>query len=288
MGLLLLFPLTLEDLRNPQDGPRVVSLTLLLVILALAPWVFVGTAFWLMLQLIRQNGRILLSLEAVHAKLRELAPDTVVGLPLGVLAPAFELPDQDGNLVSLKQFAGREILLIFWTPLCTFCEQMAPALAKLPVDGRDGRPIPVLVTTDDPDESRLLAEQFGLRCLQLVDRTGTVSDAYKSTGTPSGYLIDARGFVASDLARGADALLALTQVPASSDNDRDSGAADVRAIRVPIKGLSPQGIGLGDAMKRLTNAVGLKTCPTCDQRRQRLNRWVIKGMGNATGSGSKS
>lgn len=46
-----------------------------------------------------------------------------VTLEPGVSAPAFTLPDQDGALVSLSDFAGRKVVLYFYpqasTPACT-------------------------------------------------------------------------------------------------------------------------------------------------------------------------
>ncbi|MDI3537658.1 MAG: hypothetical protein PWR12_1010 [Eubacteriaceae bacterium] len=44
-------------------------------------------------------------------------------IKLGAMAPDFKLPDQDGNFVSIKQFAGKRILLSFhplaFTSVCT-------------------------------------------------------------------------------------------------------------------------------------------------------------------------
>jgi peroxiredoxin len=44
-------------------------------------------------------------------------------IQLGAMAPAFNLPDQDGELVSLKQFPGKKLLLSFhplaFTSVCT-------------------------------------------------------------------------------------------------------------------------------------------------------------------------
>jgi peroxiredoxin len=44
-------------------------------------------------------------------------------IQLGAMAPAFNLPDQDGELVSLKQFSGKKLLLSFhplaFTSVCT-------------------------------------------------------------------------------------------------------------------------------------------------------------------------
>src|SRR5947208_3244827 len=97
------------------------------------PWVFVGFGCWLGWQLVRQNGRLLLRLEALEERLAQLsappaptaAPSTPQGLPAGSLASDFELSDLEGNPHSLAEFRGRKALLIFFNPGCGFCTQMA-------------------------------------------------------------------------------------------------------------------------------------------------------------------
>lgn len=47
-----------------------------------------------------------------------------------------------------------------------------------------------------------------------------------------------------------------------------------RAVRLP--GLvSDQEIGLGDAIKRMTSALGVQPCGGCQRRATLLNRWVV-------------
>lgn len=273
------------------------SPTVLTVFTGILPWLIVCMALWLTYQLIRQNGRILLSLEVIQSKLSQLVPDRPPGLPKGLPAPPFELPDLDGNPVSLQQFRGRDVLLIFWSPSCGFCQKMAPEVAKLLADGSNDTPAPLLITTNEPEENRQMAEAFGIRCPLLLDDMMKVSSMYKSSGTPTGYLIDTQGLIASELTIGAQALLALSELPSSKgdggnsnlgdgeENERGNGKSQqdgvIHELRVPIKAISQQGIGMGDMVKHLTNAVGVKTCQSCEQRRQKLNRWMIKGTGNA-------
>src|SRR5436190_946810 len=80
------------------------------------------------------------------------APAAPSGLPLGSPAPAFELPDLQGARMKLADFRGRKLLLIFFNPGCGFCTRMAPDLAALPVDGHDGQPIPLVITTGGAEE----------------------------------------------------------------------------------------------------------------------------------------
>src|SRR5205823_3579999 len=132
----------------------------------------------------------------------------------GSPAPAFELPDLHGGRKKLADFRGKKLLLIFFNPGCGFCTRMAPDLAALPVDGRDGQPIPLVITTGSADENRKLFAEHEMHAPVLLQQGMEVGSQYQCNGTPMGYLIDEQGKIASELAIGAPALLALTQGPA--------------------------------------------------------------------------
>jgi methylamine dehydrogenase accessory protein MauD len=180
------------------------------------PWLVVALGCWLVYQLLRQNGRILLRLEALEERVVELAARSAApapqGLDPGATAPAFELPDLGGKTVSLAGWRGRRLLLIFFNPRCGFCEQMAAGLAALGEGGSEGRPIPLLITTGDADENRRFLDQHGIRCPVLLQRGDEVSSRYQAGGTPMGYLIDEEGVIATPLTVGAEDLLALAAV----------------------------------------------------------------------------
>lgn len=173
-----------------------------------------GVGAWVSLHLIRQQGRILLRVRALEAQVgspvRSAEPLPPSGLTVGTPAPAFALPDLEGETVTLDSLRGKRLLLIFFNPDCGFCARMAGELAALPVDGDGGRPIPVLITAGD---AHLLRHWFAARSIRspvLVQRGNEIATLYRAGGTPVGYLIDAGGRIASDLAIGADALLKLS------------------------------------------------------------------------------
>jgi peroxiredoxin len=210
------------------------------------PWLAVGLGGWLGYQLLRQNGRLLLHLEALEKRLAQpataptAAPSPAAappsGLPLGSVAPPFELPDLAGERRALAAFRGRRLLLIFFNPLCGFCTRMAPDLAALPTDGAEGRPLPLLVTSGDVEATRRLVEEHGIRCPVLLqapetrEALGEVAAQYQVRGTPIGYLIDEHGKIASELAIGAEALLKLAQ-PRAADGGSSSGPKEHRGNR---------------------------------------------------------
>jgi peroxiredoxin len=174
------------------------------------PWLLIAIGTWLAHELVRQNGRILLRLEAIEQHIGAGAsagaqrPDAG-GLPLGTVAPDFELPDLTGARRKLSEFREQNVLLIFFNPQCGFCTQMAADLATLPADGGDRRAVPVVVTTGDAAENRKLVERYGIRCLVLLQEQMEVAAKYRAQGTPMGYRIDGAGRIASELAVGATA-----------------------------------------------------------------------------------
>jgi hypothetical protein len=63
----------------------------------------------------------------------------------------------------------------------------------------------------------------------------------------------------------------------NSDKPAENQAkrADDESYRVRLPGfLIEEEIGLGDAIKRVTYAMGLKTCGECEKRAAALNRWM--------------
>src|SRR4029079_6448473 len=116
------------------------------------------------------NGRLLLRLETIEKHLAPRAgakPREAGGLPIGTAAPDFELPDLTGVRHRLSEFHDRNVLLIFFNPQCGYCTKMAPDLAALP-EGSGDRPVMVVVSIGDAQENRKLVEQYGIRCLVLV------------------------------------------------------------------------------------------------------------------------
>jgi hypothetical protein len=60
---------------------------------------------------------------------------------------------------------------------------------------------------------------------------------------------------------------------AEEDKDRDTKAEPYR-VRLPGF-ISDEEIGLGEAVKRVTYAMGIRSCGGCEQRAAALNRWVV-------------
>ncbi|MCI0334266.1 MAG: peroxiredoxin family protein [Planctomycetes bacterium] len=233
------------------------------------PWLLIAIGTWLAHELVRQNGRILLRLEAIEQQIGPgAAPRAGAqrreagGLPLGAVAPDFELPDLTGVRRKLSEFREQNVLLVFFNPQCGFCTRMAADLAALPTESDEQRAVPIVVTTGDAEENRALVERYGIRCLVLLQQQMEVAAKYGAQGTPMGYRIDAAGRIASELAVGAEPLLRLATTPARPE----------KGVRNLLPG-GPEG-GFAQKVPDTFFGHGAKGDPSL--ARSRLNRGGLK------------
>jgi len=129
-------------------------------------------------------------------------------LEIGEAAPDFSLPDLSGKLVHLSDFQGTPTLVLFWRPSCGCCQHLLPHLVAWEAQPPEESPRLLLVSTGSVADNQAL----GLRSpivLEQADRS--IGKMFGATGTPTAVLIDAEGRIASDLAEGLPAILALAR-----------------------------------------------------------------------------
>jgi peroxiredoxin Q/BCP len=124
----------------------------------------------------------------------------------GDAAPEFNLPDQHGNPVSLRDLRGRKVLLYFYpkadTPGCT---RQACSIRDAREDLRDLGLAVVGISPDEPAAQQKFDDKYGLAFPLLADPDHRVAEAYgvwgeknlygkKSMGIiRSSFLVDAAG-----------------------------------------------------------------------------------------------
>lgn len=100
-------------------------------------------------------------------------------LEVGTKAPAFTLPDKDGNPVSLSDFTGKKVVLYFYpkdnTPGCT---RQACAFAAAYADFKTMDVAVIGVSKDSTASHQRFAEKHGLPFLLLSDPELTAIQAY--------------------------------------------------------------------------------------------------------------
>ena len=200
--------------------------------------VMVALACYMGYQLLLQHGRLLLRLEALEHRLEASgiapAPGEPQGLPVGSMPLDFELPDLLDGRITLSQWRGQHVLLIFFDPRCGFCRQMLPDLAALPANPTDGAPVPLVLTTGDAEENRTLMAEYNVRCRVLLQESREVASVYQVSGTPMGYLVDEEGRTASRLVMGAQALLHLASATSSATPGQEEAAPTTSGRRYTV------------------------------------------------------
>jgi thiol-disulfide isomerase/thioredoxin len=114
---------------------------------------------------------------------------------LGYRAPDFELPDLEGQKVTLSALRGKPILLNFWATWCPPCRQEMPELQEF--HRRYGDQI-VLVGVNWGEGSKTVKaflDRLGVGYRNLVDERGTAFVLYRLTGIPESYFIDPEGYI---------------------------------------------------------------------------------------------
>jgi peroxiredoxin len=135
-----------------------------------------------------------------------VVPRPPTGLKIGDPAPGFSLSDLSGKLVRLSDFQGSQTLVLFWRPSCGFCQRMLADLKAWETQPPAGATRLLVVSTDSAQDNQAM----GLRSPVVLDQAGmSIGSRFGVSGTPMAILVDAEGRIASELAAGAPAVLAL-------------------------------------------------------------------------------
>lgn len=124
---------------------------------------------------------------------------------IGEPVPALRLPDLDGNEVDLSSFKGEPSLVLFWNPGCRFCARMVDDLKAWEAARRLDAPRLRVISIGSVEANR----EMSLGSTILLDQGFSAGRSFGVSGTPSAVLVDENGKIASDVAIGASAVLAL-------------------------------------------------------------------------------
>jgi methylamine dehydrogenase accessory protein MauD len=116
------------------------------------------------------------------------------GLKPGRKAPQFTLADVDGQEVSLADYRGRRVLLVFVQPGCGPCGSVVPVLNQVEASGEAHV---LAINRADPTKAHRWAEETGAAFPVLVQEKLDVSKRYEMLSTPFAFLIDAEGVIVS-------------------------------------------------------------------------------------------
>ena len=121
-------------------------------------------------------------------------------LDLGTAAPDFTLLEPlTGNTISLSDFSGKPLVVLFICNHCPFVKLIAEKLAEVANTYQEKGVAFVAINSNDvanyPDDSpeKMVAfvREYGIGFPYLFDETQAVAKAYRAACTPDIYLFDA-------------------------------------------------------------------------------------------------
>jgi peroxiredoxin len=177
--------------------------------------------WWFLVHLMRQNGRLLVRLEALEATLEEggsVAPSEngspvhqAEGLPVGSTAPDFSLSGLHGETITLEALrsSGKPVMALFTDLGCGPCTAVLPEVGRW--QGEHAQKLTLaLISRGEGEENKTKAQEHGLTNV-LLQEDWEVSEAYGVRGTPSAVLIGPDGKVTSPVAGGAEGIRVLLE-----------------------------------------------------------------------------
>jgi thiol-disulfide isomerase/thioredoxin len=219
---------------------------LLAVILAIVACALVVAEGWMILQMLRQQGRLLVRLDEMEAEVRRIGQSGTAGLPaalpgptgpglaVGSPAPAFSLPGLYGEVIPLEALraAGKPILLTFVDPDCGPCTALLPDLGRWQRELAPTLSV-TLISRGSVEANQQKVAGAGITQV-LLQSDREIQAAYQVVGTPSAVAVQADGSIGSTLAQGAEEIRALVA-------RFSSGAPSPAQAPIPVLPLSGNG-----------------------------------------------
>lgn len=128
-------------------------------------------------------------------------------LEIGTKAPEFSLPDQNGEVHSLRDYKGQKVILYFYPKdMTSGCTSQACSFRDLYPQFREKDAVVLGVSKDTPESHKRFEQAHGLPFTLLSDTDLSVITAYDvlkpgKEGKPAGklirstYLIDGNGVI---------------------------------------------------------------------------------------------
>jgi peroxiredoxin len=203
---------------------------------------------WLLLNLLRQNGRLLLRIEALEEQLGAApaapsASQPVTGLPVGTPAPSFGLTNLDGAPLTLDALRApnKPVILVFSDPGCGPCTALLPDLVRWQ-EQYAARLTIALISRGTPEANRAKLSEHRLTHV-LLQQDREVATAYQAPGTPTAVVVRPDGMIGSPPAPGAEAIAALlariVATPTPVPHTNGHVGIPAQPVAPPIGALAP-------------------------------------------------
>lgn len=138
-----------------------------------------------MFYLVKQNRNL-------KTQLQRLSHREAGTIPVGSVAPDFSLAMLSGRKVSLSDYHGKNLILIFFSTECPGCLVDLPNWKKLIALESDTLKALGIVDSE-PEKIKRFLEAYSLDLEVAMDPKGAVKEAYKCEGVPQKALITRSG-----------------------------------------------------------------------------------------------
>jgi len=111
-------------------------------------------------------------------------------------APEFKLSSLEGKEVSLKDFAGKPVIINFWATWCVPCIKEMPELESFWHKKRaDGLELLMINLKESRDVVSGFIWKSNFTFKVLLDETGKTSEDFQVFGLPCTYFVDRKGVI---------------------------------------------------------------------------------------------
>jgi peroxiredoxin len=135
------------------------------------------------------------------------ASSTFAAVKVGEAAPNFTLTGADGKSYSLKDFAGKKVVLEWHNPQCPFVKKFYSVgeMQRLQADAKAGEVVWLSINSgaqgkqghlDAAGANAMLSDAKASPAAYLLDANGEVGKSYGAKTTPHMYVIDPAGKIA--------------------------------------------------------------------------------------------
>ncbi len=152
---------------------------------------------------------------------RENLANPTDGLPIGAVAPGFELPDLNGKIVEFEHLLAqaKPMLLLFVSPNCNPCAALLPEIERWQEELK-GKLSFVFISSGKAKEN---LDKFAGETLKqiLLQKERETAELFGAQWTPTAVLINTDGRIASRVAAGDKAIRELVEKIKAEDLDKE-------------------------------------------------------------------
>ena len=121
-------------------------------------------------------------------------PPRIEGVSMGDYAPDFTLSDTDGNTISLSNYEGQTVMVVFWATWCPYCVQEIPAINAVYEKYKEQGLVVLGVNAgEQSDKVSKYQNSHNISYPILLDTKGTIQNRYRVSGIPAHFVINANG-----------------------------------------------------------------------------------------------